>query len=147
MKAKAWLSCAAVPAAVLLGACGSDDDAGKPASAKAEERGSVLKVADTSTPGDWSFDKKSLTAKAGKVTIQFHNPSDLGHNVRVQTGDKCCFGRRSKDLGGTEVIGRDIGKGLTRASATLDLKPGKYWFLCANPGHWQAGQVGRLVVN
>ena len=126
-------------AAVALGACGSGDDE--------SESATVLQLTDTSTPGDWSFDRQSLTAKAGKVTIELHNPSDLGHNVRVQTGKKCCFGRDSKDLGGTQVIGRALGKGETKARATIDLKPGKYWFLCANPGHWQAGQRGSLVVN
>ncbi len=138
MRARTWLCVAALPV-VALGACGSGEDEA--------ERATVLRLTDTSTPGNWSFDKKSLTAKAGKVTIELHNPSDLGHNVRVQTGKKCCFGRGSKDLGGTQVIGRTLGKGQTIARATIDLKPGKYWFLCANPGHWQAGQVGRLVVN
>lgn len=149
MKARAWLCVAALPV-MALGACGSGDDEPESASgaaSKPSEPATVLKIADTSTPGDWSFDKKSLTAKAGKVTIELHNPSDLGHNVRVQTGKKCCFGRGSKDLGGTQVIGRALGKGQTNARATIDLKPGKYWFLCANPGHWQAGQRGSLVVN
>ncbi len=148
MRARAWLCVAALPA-MALGACGGGDDESEPAAAasKPPEPETVLKITDTSTPGDWSFDKKRLEAKAGKVTIRLHNPSDLGHNVRVQTGKKCCFGRDSKDLGGTQVIGRALGAGKTNASATLDLKAGKYWFLCANPGHWQAGQQGPLVVN
>jgi uncharacterized cupredoxin-like copper-binding protein len=139
-----------VPVSALTGACGGGDDDSKRSSAqasKASEHATVLKITDTSTPGKWSFDKKRLTAKAGKVTLVFHNRSDLGHNVRVQSGKKCCFGADSKDLGGTQVIGGlgdDAGK-TTRA--TLDLKPGRYWFLCANAGHWQAGQRGRLVVN
>ena len=77
----------------------------------------------------------------------FHNPSDLGHNVRVQTGKRCCFGRDSKDLGGTRVIGGLSNDGGQTVRATLDLKPGRYWFFCANAGHWQAGQRGTLVVN
>jgi uncharacterized cupredoxin-like copper-binding protein len=149
MRARAWLCVAALPVSALAGACGGGDDDSEPASApasKASEHVTVLKVTDTSTPGDWSFDKKRLTAKAGKVTLVFHNPSDLGHNVRVQSGEKCCFGRDSKDLGGTQVIGglsNDAGK---TARATLDLKAGRYWFLCPIAGHWQAGQRGSLVV-
>jgi uncharacterized cupredoxin-like copper-binding protein len=147
MRARGWLCVAALPVSALTGACGGgNDDSSEPAS-KASERVTVLKVTDTSTPGNWSFDKKRLVAKAGKVTLVLHNPSDLGHNLRVQSGAKCCFGPGSKDLGGTPVIGglsNDAGK---TSKATLDLKPGRYWFLCANPGHWQAGQRGRLVVN
>jgi plastocyanin len=149
MRTRAWLCVAALPVVALAGACAGGDDS-EPASAaasKPSEPTTVLKVTDTSTPGNWSFDKKSLTAKAGKVTIEFHNPSDLGHNVRVQSGKKCCFGPDSKDLGGTEVIGgldNDAGK---TARATLNLKPGRYWFLCPLAGHWQAGQRGSLVVN
>jgi len=67
--------------------------------------------------------------------------------VRVQTGKKCCFGPGSKDLGGTRVIGGLTDDANKTASATLDLKPGRYWFFCANAGHWQAGQRGTLVVN
>jgi len=131
-----------------MGACGAGDDPEPAAAAsKSTDRGTVLRVTDTSTPGKWSFDKKRLTARAGKVTIVFHNPSDLGHNVRVQTGRKCCFGAGSKDLGGTRVIGGLSNDADETVSATLDLKPGRYWFFCANPGHWQAGQRGTLVVN
>jgi plastocyanin len=146
MRARTWLCVASLPMSALMGACGTGDDS-EPAAAKAKEHGTVLRVTDTSTPGNWSFDKKRLTAKAGKVTLVFHNPSDLGHNVRVQTGKKCCFGRGSKDLGGTRVIGGLTGDANKTSSATLDLKPGRYWFFCAIAGHWQAGQRGTLVVN
>ncbi len=140
---------AALMTAVAAPGCGggSDGDDDAPGTPKASKPGTVLKIRDTSTPGKWSFDKKRLTAQAGRVAVEFTNPSDLGHNVRIQTGSKCCFEPGHEDLGGTEVIGGlrdDAGK---TARATLDLEPGRYWFLCANPGHWQAGQRGRLVVN
>jgi uncharacterized cupredoxin-like copper-binding protein len=150
MRARAWLCVAALPVVGLTGACGGGEDSPEPASAaepKAAEHATVLKITDTSTPGSWSWDKKRLTAKAGKVTLVFHNPSDLGHNVRIQTGEKCCFSPDSKDLGGTKVIGGLTNDTNQTARATIELKPGRYWFLCAIPGHWQAGQRGRLVVN
>jgi plastocyanin len=147
MRARTWLCVAALPMSALTGACGGGDDPEPAAASTASDRGTVLRVTDTSTPGNWSFDRKRLTAKAGRVTIVFHNPSDLGHNVRVQTGKKCCFGAGSRDLGGTRVIGGLSDDAGRTASATLDLKPGRYWFFCANAGHWQAGQRGTLVVN
>ena len=105
-----------------------------------------LKISDTSTPGKWAFDTQRLTAKAGKVTIELHNDSGLGHNVRVHTG-KCCFKPGYKDLGGTAVIGATSSDKRDTIRATLDLKPGTYTFLCSIAGHFQAGQRGTLVVS
>lgn len=138
---------AVVLVAAVAGATGCADDSGDAtAASEPKDRGTVLKLSDTSKPGKWSFDKKKLTAKAGKVTIVFHNDSGLGHQVRVHTG-KCCFKPGYKDLGGTRVIGAVDSDKQTTARATLNLKPGTYTYLCAIPGHFQAGQHGTLVVN
>ena len=137
---------AALVLAALAGATGCGDDSGD-ASAASEtpKTGTVLKLSDASTPGKWLFDKKRLTAKAGTVTIEFHNASGLGHNVRVHTG-RCCFKAGYNDLGGTAVIGAtDMDKRKT-ARATLNLEPGTYTYLCSIPGHYQTGQHGTLVV-
>jgi plastocyanin len=66
--------------------------------------------------------------------------------VRVHTG-KCCFKPGYKNLGGTRVIGATDMDKQTTVRATLNLKPGTYTYLCAIPGHFQAGQHGTLVVN
>jgi plastocyanin len=133
--------------AAVVGATGCADDSGDAtAASESKDRGTVLKLSDTSEPGKWSYDKKKLTAKAGKVTIVFHNDSGLGHQVRVHTG-KCCLKPGYKDLGGTRVIGAVDSDKQTTARATLNLKPGTYTYLCAIPGHFQAGQHGTLVVN
>jgi uncharacterized cupredoxin-like copper-binding protein len=126
-------------------ACGDDSDDGS-ADKAPQRQGTALKIRDNSTPGNWSFDKKRLTAKAGKVTIALHNGSGLGHNVRVHTG-RCCFKPGYKDLGGTEVIGATNSDSRKTVKATLNLEPGTYTFLCSIPGHFQAGQRGTLVVN
>ena len=60
------LALAAITA--ITGCGGSSDD--EPAAKEPEGEGTVLTVRDTSTPGEWAFDKKRLTAKAGKVTIE-----------------------------------------------------------------------------
>jgi uncharacterized cupredoxin-like copper-binding protein len=126
--------------------CGGDDSDDGSAAQAAEDQATVLKIRDTSTPGKWAFDTHRLTAKAGKVTIELHNDSGLGHNVRVHTG-KCCFKPGYKDVGGTAVIGATSSDKRETIRATLDLKPGTYTFLCAIPGHFQAGQHGTLVVS
>ena len=138
---------AVVLVAAVAGATGCADDSGDAtAASEPKDRGTVLKLSDTSKPGKWSFDKKKLTAKAGKVTIVFRNDSGLGHQVRVHTG-KCCFKPGYKDVGGTRVIGATDMDKHTTVRATLNLKPGTYTYLCAIPGHFQAGQHGTLVVN
>ena len=127
------------------GCSGDDSDDGSVAKA-AEAEATGVRIRDTSTPGKWSFDTQRLTAQAGKVTIELHNDSGLGHNVRVHTG-KCCFKPGYKDLGGTAVIGATSSDKRDTIRATLDLKPGTYTFLCSIAGHFQAGQRGTLVVS
>jgi uncharacterized cupredoxin-like copper-binding protein len=131
-------------AAAITG-CGDDSEDASAANARQEER-TVLKITDTSTPGNWSFDEKRLTAKAGEVTIHLQNGSGLGHNVRVHSGP-CCFKPGFKDLGGTDVIGATSSDSRDTAKATLNLEAGTYTFLCSIPGHYQTGQHGTLVVN
>ena len=131
-------------AVTALTGCGGDSEDEAVAKQPQEER-TLLKIRDTSKPGKWDFDTHRLMAKAGKVTIEFHNDSGLGHNVRVHTG-KCCFKPGYKDVGGTEVIGAIDSDKRDTVRATLDLKPGTYTFLCPIAGHFQAGQHGTLVV-
>jgi plastocyanin len=137
----------ALALAAVAASAGCSDDPDEPAKAQTPEgESTTLRIRDTSTPGNWSFDKKTLTAKAGTVTIELHNDSGLGHNVRVHTG-QCCFKSGFKDLGGTAVIGSTSSDQRDTVKATLDLEPGTYTFLCSIPGHFQAGQHGTLVVD
>ncbi|MGA2321893.1 MAG: plastocyanin/azurin family copper-binding protein [Solirubrobacteraceae bacterium] len=93
---------------------------------------SKLKLA--ANPGGLlSYDTKSLSAKAGTVTITMENMSPLEHNVTVAQG--------SKVLGATPTF-----KGGSRA-VTLSLKPGTYTFYCSVPGHRQAGMEGTLSIS
>lgn len=102
-----------------------------PAPAGSGGAGAALKV--TADPsGQLKFEQTSLTAKAGKVTIDFDNPSPVPHNVTVAQG--------SRSLGATKVINS------AKASATIELKPGSYTFYCAVDGHRQAGMQGKLTV-
>jgi plastocyanin len=81
--------------------------------------------------GALKFDKTSLEAKAGKVTIAFDNPSQVPHAVEVE-------GKGVEEE--TEVI--------TDGSARLsvDLDAGEYKFYCPVGNHEQAGMVGTLTV-
>jgi plastocyanin len=83
--------------------------------------------------GALKFDKSSLTAKAGKLTIVMDNPSSLPHAVEIE-------GK------GVEAVGDTVEKGgVSKATATV--KAGTYEFYCPVDGHKAAGMEGKLTVN
>jgi plastocyanin len=118
-----------VVCAVLAAGCGGSD----------EPPSQVLRLSVETQPGVTKFDKERLTARAGRIAFVLTNPRRKGHNIRIHTGDECCFGPGSKDIGGT----RTIGTGRTRV--VLDLEPGTYTYLCSTGGYWRT-QHGTLVV-
>jgi plastocyanin len=122
--------------AALVAGCGGSDagDGNAP-----EPVSQVLRLSVVTAPGVIEFDKERLTARAGRIAFVLTNGKRKGHNIRIHTGDVCCFGPGSKDIGGT----RTIGTGHTRA--VLDLEPGTYTYLCSAGGHWRT-QHGTLVV-
>ncbi len=83
--------------------------------------------------GALSYDTKSLSAKAGTVTIAMANMSPVEHNVTIAEGSKV-LGATPTFAGGTKTL-------------TLKLKPGKYTFYCSVPGHRTAGMEGTLTVS
>jgi plastocyanin len=136
--------------AIPVAGCGGDDDddgggggssnSSGGASTKESDMGGggsgggaqTLKIA-ADPGGALKFDKSSLTAKAGKVTIVMDNPSDLPHAVEIEGN-------------GVEFKGETVNKGgVSKASG--ELKPGKYEFYCPVDSHKQAGMEGTLTVN
>jgi plastocyanin len=79
--------------------------------------------------GNLKFDKSTLTARAGTITLKLSNGSPLPHNVGIDG-----YG-----------YGKTVPKGGV-SSVTAKLKPGRYIFFCAVPGHAMAGMKGTLVV-
>jgi len=93
---------------------------------------STLKV-EADPSGALKYTQSSLSSKAGQVTVDFNNPSSLGHNVQIQ------------DSGGNLVGGTDTITG-TSTSTTVNLKPGTYTYFCSVDGHEAAGMKGTLTV-
>ncbi|MFL5821667.1 MAG: plastocyanin/azurin family copper-binding protein [Solirubrobacteraceae bacterium] len=115
---------ASPPQGQLGGASG-----GGPSPARAG--GAVQVAADPS--GQLAYQQKALSARAGKVTIQFTNQSPLPHDVTIESG-----GRR---IGGTRQISQ------SKTTATVPLRPGTYTFYCSVDSHRQAGMHGTLAVS
>ena len=120
------------------GSSGSDSSGSQSKSADTTESGSTgggggaQKLTLTADPGGaLKFDKKELSAKAGKVTITMDNPSSVPHAVEVEGN-------------GVEKETKTLTQG--KASLTVDLKSGKYEFYCPVDGHKQAGMEGTLTV-
>jgi uncharacterized cupredoxin-like copper-binding protein len=138
-------------ASLALAACGGGGDDGSGTTAtggggesttggKANPTGGATGAAGGSTldfeadpGGNLAYTTTSATAEAGKVTVEFNNPQELTHDVKIEDSS-------GKEVGGTELIagGSD--------SATVNLKPGSYTFFCSVPGHREAGMEGTLTV-
>ena len=138
---RAMLIALIVGAAVIAG-CGGDDNEESAATptatqAPADDSGSSSGGAATlkfSAPADGSlkFDQKDATAKAGKVTVDFANPSSTPHAVEIEGN-------------GVEEETETVTSG-DAPPITVDLKPGTYEFYCPVPGHKEAGMKGTLTV-
>ena len=137
--------------AIMAAGCGGDGNSSSSSSSSSSGSGSS---SDTSTTeqssgggggaaqtlkisadpsGALKFDKSSLTAKAGKVTIVMDNPSSLPHAVVIEGN-------------GVEEKGETVEKGgVSKATATV--KAGTYDFYCPVDGHRAAGMEGKLTVN
>jgi plastocyanin len=121
--------CGALAAgAALLAGCGGEEPATQ-----------TLTLRVVTKPGVVEFDKKRLSARAGRIEFELINEKRKGHNIRIHTGDVCCFRPGSKDIGGTRTIGAG------RSRAIVELEPGIYTYLCSTGGYWRT-QHGTLVV-
>ena len=104
-----------------------------------EAGGEAMSGADAATtldlaadPAALAFDQTELEAKAGKVTIDFDNPSAIPHNVVIE--------QDGKELAGFEPIMEG------KEELSTDLKAGSYTFYCSVTGHREAGMEGKLTV-
>lgn len=83
--------------------------------------------------GQLKYNKTSLSAKAGKVSIDFTNMAPIGHNMTIESSAHKILGATPTFQGSSKTL-------------TLDLKPGTYKFFCSVPGHRMAGMEGTLTV-
>jgi plastocyanin len=137
--------------AIPVAGCGGDDDSSSGSSGSSSGGSSsnttssgggataggggagILKIA-ADPNGALKFDKTSLSAKSGKVTIVMTNTSSIPHAVELEGG-------------GVEKKGAVVTGGGSVSRITANLKPGKYEFYCPVDGHKAAGMKGTLTVS
>jgi plastocyanin len=126
-------------AALIAAGCGGDDDdngggggsSGSTGTNSSSSGGPGETLTVTADPGGAiSWDKKKLSAKAGKVTLKIVNQSDTPHAIEVEGNGV----EKETDT----VTGGD-------AEVTVDLKPGKYEYYCPVGSHKQT-MNGTLTV-
>jgi plastocyanin len=124
------LTLIAAIAVLAFAGCGGDEE--EPAGGgSSSSSGGGENLALSADPSELKFDKSELTAKAGPVTITMKNPSDVPHNVVIDTeGAKA---------------GETVGKG-EESVASADLEAGEYKYYCAVGNHRSAGMEGTLTV-
>lgn len=136
MRRITWYLAVLLGAGVLLAAgCGGDDESGgggggaaSTPSGESSGGGALTLTADPG--GAISWDKKELSASAGKVTIKLVNESDVPHAVEIE-------GK------GVEEASKTVTGG--EAQVTADLKPGTYEYYCPVGSHRQT-MNGTLTV-
>lgn len=123
--------------ALAVAGCGGDDGGDEeaapapPAPPAATGEGTTLEnPADES--GALRFQKESLSAPAGEITLVMENPSPVEHNIAVK-GD------------GIDEQGPVVGQGES-SEVTVTLEAGEYEFYCSVPGHEAAGMEGTLTI-
>jgi plastocyanin len=147
MRRITWLLALVLAAGVLAAAgCGGDDSGGgdggssggtgtssSSSSSSSSSGGGSKTLTVTADPGGAiKWDKTSLNAKAGKVTLKLVNDSAVPHAIEVEGN-------------GVEQATKIISK--SNAAVTVDLKPGKYEFYCPVGNHKQLGMKGTLTVS
>jgi plastocyanin len=111
-----------------LSACGGGDgdEDGGPAGG-----GTTLELA-ADPGGGFSFDKKTLEAPAGTITIHLTNDASIPHDIGVKGN-------------GVDEVSDTVTQG--DVSLTVELEPGTYTFYCSVPGHEAGGMKGTLTVS
>jgi plastocyanin len=104
----------------------------KPAKKKPAAAAATKLTIAADSGGQLKFDKSSLSAKAGTVTITMDNPSPVAHAIAVEGN-------------GVDKHGQTVNMG-GKSTVSVKLKAGKYMFYCPVDGHKKAGMEGPLTV-
>ena len=116
--------CGLAATTLFIGGCGG--------AAETAPAGPVITVSGTDT---MRFNPETIEVKAGQpVTISFKNAGVIAHDFITDGADK-----------NARLV--NVGGGRTQTATFEASKPGTYQVLCNQPGHKEAGMVGKIVVS
>lgn len=153
-----------LPFSALAFACSGDDDGSveRIGSPEASSTGTGTAEAELTvnpdaevinvTLNEWTLKPERTSGKAGDLTFSARNTGSTLHELVVIKTDKAADqlpvknGKVEEDEAG-ETIGEieQFAAGLTKAG-TLNLKAGKYVFICNVVGHYQLGMFAPVTV-
>lgn len=113
----------------LLATAGAAEASNKPIPA---QNGILMMPADPN--GSLIYKSKAATAPPGSLKVESKNDSSIGHDIAL------------KDPSGKEVGKGKVVQGGGVSEFSVDVKAGKYEFLCTVPGHEAGGMKGTLTV-
>lgn len=130
-------------AALVMAACGSDDNSDASGSSTSTTESTTTET-DSGSDGDsdgttlelgvtgneFKFDEEQLEAPAGTITLKLKNASSVAHNVALELDGEDQEGELVTDGGISEI--------------TVELKPGTYTYYCTP--HKSIGMTGTLTV-
>jgi plastocyanin len=146
MKKLAALLAVLALASVGLVACGGDDDddgddTAAEVTTEAADTGAADDGAaaggggtiDISAPasGEIAYEQSDIEVAAGPATVNFSNPSQVPHDVAIESDS-------GDEIGKTDVVSEG------ESTASVELTPGAYTFYCTVPGHRDQGMEGSL---
>lgn len=128
MKRRAMVVLGALATVLLASACGT---AGA-TTATGGTNGPVIMVTGTDA---MRFSPDTIQAKAGQpVTIAFKNAGLIPHDLITEGATR-------------NVRLVNVLPGKEQSGTFLAQQPGEYTFYCSQPGHREAGMVGKIVVS
>jgi plastocyanin len=108
------LAVAAIGSGIITGALDEEEGEEEAAGPAAGEAGARTLRLSADPGGELRFDKGSLEAREGQVTIAMANPSSVAHNVSIEGH-------------GVNQEGETVGQGGT-STVRAELRPGEYDF-------------------
>lgn len=126
MKQRAMVVLGVLAMALLAGACGTAGAATEGAN------GPAIVVTGTDT---MRFSPDTIQAKAGQpLTINFKNAGLIPHDLITEGATR-------------NVRLVNVLPGRAQSGTFVAQQPGEYTFYCSQPGHREAGMVGKIVVS
>jgi plastocyanin len=124
-----YIVASVIASAVVVGCGGSDGSAAAGTASGGPVTATTIVGLDT-----MKFNPETIKVKAGtQLKITFRNAGIIAHDLVTEGGTQ-----------NAKLV--NVGSSKSQEGTFLANKPGEYKILCTQPGHVEAGMVGKIVV-